>query len=103
MRNGVPRTLKGAGGRWSFWMRCCVEDEGRPFGVALRGETSNRPLLHWLKTVVVSEWEKAHMMCQVGTRKTMAVEVSKRTRMASKPVLRVLLGEDAGARSRHRR
>ena len=37
-----------------------MEDEGRPFGVALRGEASNRPLLHWLKTVVVSEWEKAH-------------------------------------------
>lgn len=35
-----------------------MEDEGRPFGVALRGEASNRPLLHWLKTVVVSEWEK---------------------------------------------
>jgi len=32
-----------------------VEDEGRPFGVALRGEASNRPLLHWLKTVVVSD------------------------------------------------
>ena len=35
-----------------------MEDEGRPFGVALRGEASNRPLLHWLKTVVVSEWGK---------------------------------------------
>jgi hypothetical protein len=32
-----------------------VEDEGRPFGVALRGEAPNRPLLHWLKTVVVSD------------------------------------------------
>ena len=32
-----------------------MEDEGRPFGVALRGEASNRPLLHWLKTVVVSD------------------------------------------------
>ena len=32
-----------------------MEDEGRPFGVALRGEARNRPLLHWLKTVVVSD------------------------------------------------
>ena len=32
-----------------------MEDEGRPFGVALRGEAPNRPLLHWLKTVVVSD------------------------------------------------
>ena len=41
-----------------------------PFGVALRGEASNRHLLRWLKTVVVSEVEKAHGMRQVGTRKT---------------------------------
>ena len=40
-------------------MRCCVKDEGLwPFGVVLRGKASNRPLLHWLTTVVVSEWEK---------------------------------------------
>jgi hypothetical protein len=32
-----------------------VKDGGRPFGVALRGEAPNRPLLHWLKTVVVSD------------------------------------------------
>ncbi len=37
-------------------MRCCVEDEGLwPFGVVLRGKASNRPLPHWLKTVVVSD------------------------------------------------
>jgi len=30
-----------------------------PFGVALRGEASNRPVLRWLKTVVVSDEEKA--------------------------------------------
>jgi hypothetical protein len=41
-----------------------------PFGAALRGEASNRHLLRWLKTVVVSEVEKAHEMRQVGTRKT---------------------------------
>jgi hypothetical protein len=44
--------------------------ESWPFGAALRGEASNRHLLRWLKTVVVSEVEKAHVMRQVGTRKT---------------------------------
>ena len=41
-----------------------------PFGVALRGEASNRLMLRWLKTVVVSEVEKAHWMRQVGIGKT---------------------------------
>jgi hypothetical protein len=41
-------------------MRCCAGDEGvRPFGAALRGEASNRHMLRWLKTVVVSDVEKA--------------------------------------------
>ena len=30
-----------------------------PFGVALRGEAPNRRVLRWLKTVVVSDTEKA--------------------------------------------
>ena len=30
-----------------------------PFGVALRGEASNRLMLRWLTTVVVSDVEKA--------------------------------------------
>jgi hypothetical protein len=66
----VPRTWKGARCRESSWKRCCAGDEGWPFGAALRGEASNRHLLRWLKTVVVSEVEKAHVMRQVGTRKT---------------------------------
>ena len=41
-----------------------------PSGVGLRGQASNRPVLRWLKTVVVSDREKAHEMRQVGTRKT---------------------------------
>ena len=41
-----------------------------PFGVALRREASNRHLLRWLKTVVVSDVEKAHLMRQVGIRKS---------------------------------
>jgi hypothetical protein len=40
-----------------------------PFGVALRGEASNHLELRWLKTVVVSVEEKAHVMCQVGIGK----------------------------------
>ena len=48
-----------------------------PLGAALRGEASSRLMLRWLKTVVVSDEEKAHVMCQAGTRKTTAVEASK--------------------------
>ena len=40
-----------------------------PSGVALRGEASNHPVLRWLKTVVVSDREKARLTRQVGTRK----------------------------------
>src|SRR6266540_4116534 len=54
-----------------------------PFGVALRGEAPNHRVLRWLKTVVVSDAEKAQVMRQVGIRKTVrsleveiAVEVS---------------------------
>jgi hypothetical protein len=32
-----------------------------PFGVALRGEIPNHLVLHWLKTVVVNDEEKARM------------------------------------------
>ena len=46
-----------------------------PFGAALRGEASNRLVLRWLKTVVVSDRGKRHpMRCQVGIRKTSASE-----------------------------
>jgi len=41
-----------------------------PFVVALRREVTNHRLVHWLKTVVLSETEKAHMMRQVGIKKT---------------------------------
>ena len=54
-----------------------------PFRVALRGEALNHRVLRWLKTVVVSDAEKAQVMRQVGIRKTVrsleveiAVEVS---------------------------
>ena len=45
-----------------------------PFGVALRGEASNHLMLRWLKTVVVSDEEKAHVMRQVGTGKASVSE-----------------------------
>jgi hypothetical protein len=41
-----------------------------PSGVVLRGVASNHRMLRWLKTVVVSDPEKARLMRQVGTRKT---------------------------------
>jgi hypothetical protein len=45
-----------------------------PFGVARRGEASNHLMLRWLKTVVVSDEEKAQGMRQVGIGKTSASE-----------------------------
>jgi hypothetical protein len=52
-------------------MRCCVNDEGCwPFGAVLRRKASNHLMLRWLKTVVVSDVEKAHEMRQVGIGKT---------------------------------
>ena len=45
-----------------------------PSGVALRGEASNHLMLRWLKTVVVSDEEKAREMGQVGTGKASASE-----------------------------
>ena len=41
-------------------MRCCVDDGGFwPCGTAQQGEASNHLMLRWLKTVVVSDEEKA--------------------------------------------
>jgi hypothetical protein len=78
-----------------------------PFGAALRGEASNRLMLRWLKTVVVSDEEKAHVMRQVGTGKTSLGEplVKRReNRVASKPGIIVVSGMSlAGARLLARR
>ena len=41
-----------------------------PFGIVLWGTVSNHHVLRWLKTVVVSDWGKAPLRRQVGTRKT---------------------------------
>jgi hypothetical protein len=61
-------------------MRCCAGDEGvalrrRPAGVA-----SNRLMLRWLMTVVVSDEEKAHVMRQVGIGKASASEPLRKRR-----------------------
>ena len=63
-------------------MRCCVNDEGHwPFGAVLRRKASNRLMLRWLKTVVVSDEEKAS--CEAsggdreGERKRIVADVSK--------------------------
>lgn len=51
-----------------------------PFGAALQGEASNRLMLRWLKTVVVSDEEKASVEAsggdQEGERERTAVDVS---------------------------
>ena len=44
------------------------------FGVALRGEASSRLMLRWLKTVVVSDEEKARATGQAGTGKASVSE-----------------------------
>jgi hypothetical protein len=36
-------------------------EDGWPSGVGLRGQALNRPVLRWLKTVVVSDREKARL------------------------------------------
>ena len=50
------------------------------FGVALRGEASSRLMLRWLKTVVVSDEEKAPVEASGGDqedeRKRIVAEVS---------------------------
>jgi hypothetical protein len=59
-----------------------------PFGVAGRAEASNHHMLRWLKTVVVSDVEKAPVRCQVGTRKMSSPEPllkCRQSRVASKP------------------
>ena len=47
-----------------------------PFGAALRREAPNHLMLRWLKTVVVSDEEKAPERRQAGTGKTITVEAS---------------------------
>jgi hypothetical protein len=78
-------------------MWCCTGDGGlmaprsRPAGVA-----SSRLMLRWLKTVVVSDEEKAHVMRQAGTRKTTTAEASKLFQMTSEPGRWCVLRDEPG-------
>jgi hypothetical protein len=74
-----------------------------PSGVALRGEASNRPQLHWLKTVVVNVVGKGvarSRQVRVGEmsdgRESSAVDVSKSVKTMSKPGLRLGPGTSLG-------
>ncbi len=75
----------------------------RPSGVALRGEASNRPHLHWLKTVVenvVGKGVARSRQVWVGEmsdgRESSAVDVSKSVKTMSKPGLRLCSGTSLG-------
>jgi hypothetical protein len=68
-----------------------------PSGVALRGEASNRPVLRWLKTVVVSDREKARLIASGGDQEDVP-EAS-----AGRPGGRALLRRREHKRSRHRK
>jgi group II intron reverse transcriptase/maturase len=70
----VSRAREGALCRQASERGAAWEMKVWPFGVALRGEAPNRLMLRWLKTVVVSDEEKAHVMRQVGIRKASASE-----------------------------
>ena len=47
-------------------MRCCARDEGLALRSRPAGEASNHRVLRWLKTVVVSDTEKARMNASGG-------------------------------------
>ena len=53
-------------------------------------------MLRWLKTVVVSDEEKAHEMRQAGTRKTTTAEASKLFQMTSEPGCWCVLRDEPG-------
>jgi hypothetical protein len=65
-----------------------------PSGIVLWGMVSNHHVLRWLKTVVVSDVEKASLRRQVGIRET------DRTPFVGPPRVRAVGGCDAGEGSR---
>jgi hypothetical protein len=74
-----------------------------PSGAALRGEASNRPQVHWLKTVVLNVVGKGAARSRqvwVGKmsdgRESSAVDVSKRSEMTSEPGLHLCPGMSLG-------
>jgi hypothetical protein len=81
-----------------------VMKDVRPFSVGLRGQALNHPLVHWLKTVVLSVVGKVVTRSRqvwVGEmsdgRKSSAVDASKRIKMASKPGLLLYPGMSLAA------
>jgi len=63
----VPRRFEEKKGEEETNGSCCMIDEGRPFGVALQGEASNRPLkLLGLRVLVVSVQGKIEPMSTAG-------------------------------------
>jgi len=80
-----------------------VMEDVWPSGIALRGEASNRPQVHWLKTVVLNVVGKGSTrsgQVRVGKmsdgRESSAVDVSKVGKMTSKPGLHFGLGISLG-------
>jgi hypothetical protein len=70
-----------------------------PFDVALRGEASNHLKLRWLKTVVVSVGEKAHVMRQVGIGKASVSEplmTCREVGVTSKPGRSAVVRDEPG-------
>ena len=74
-----------------------------PSGVALRGEASNRPQVHWLKTVVLNVVGKGaarSRQVQVGKmsdgRESSAVDVSKHSETKSEPGSHICPGMSLG-------
>jgi hypothetical protein len=70
-----------------------------PSGVALWGEASNHLELRWLKTVVVSVEEKAHVMRQVGIGKASVSEplmTCREVEVTSKPGRSVVVRDEPG-------
>ncbi len=71
-------------------------EDGWPSGIVLWGMVSNHHMLRWLKTVVVSDVEKASVRRQVGIRETTAVGSVENLKMASEPGCVPELGMESG-------
>ena len=65
------------------------EMEVWPSGVGLRGQASNHPVLRWLKTVVVSDREKARLNVSGGDQEDVP-ETPGRARVWSGVVVEAL-------------
>jgi hypothetical protein len=73
-----------------------VMEDCWPSGTVLWGMVSNHHVLHWLKTVVVSDVEKASLRRQVGIGETTAVGGVEILKMASEPGFVPVPGMESG-------